>query len=152
MNRAARFKISILPGWNRFAYVVIIQLEKRVVRKAALDAASMAKLIKLDNWINSHFVVKSPFDIVDSLFQILVWWVTISDWPFSLSRYLLLYSQEAQGVPASFLQKADAIPHDSYSDKTFFYLTVPKQVSEVCRRRDGITLLVHTTRNGAADI
>jgi len=46
---------------------------------------------------NSICVERNPFDAVDSsnnLFQILVEWVTISAWPFSVSQHHLLYSSQ----------------------------------------------------------
>jgi hypothetical protein len=91
-------------------------------------------------------VIKSSFGTVDTLFQILVWWVTISDWPFSVSRHHLLYSKKLRECLSIFSAEGDATLHDSYSDTTFFVATVQKEVWE----RWHHDLL--STRIGAADI
>jgi len=51
-------------------------------------------------------VERKPFGTVDASntsFQILVEWVTISVWPFSVSRHHLLYSSIPQEVPQHYL-------------------------------------------------
>ncbi len=46
--------------------------------------------------------------MVDNLFQILVWWVTISDCPFSVSRHHLLYSKKLREFLSIFTVEGDA--------------------------------------------
>ncbi len=64
-------------------------------------------------------VVKRPFGIVDALFQILVRWVTISEWPSFVSRHHLLYSKKLRECLSIFSAEGDATLYDcSNSSKT----------------------------------
>jgi len=57
------------------------------------------KMVSINFW---HYVVRDLFGAVDTsnaLFRILIGWVTILVWPFSVSRHHLLYSSIPQEVP-----------------------------------------------------
>ena len=73
---------------------------------------------------NTHDVGKNPFGVVNTLFQILVCWVTISDWPFSVSRHNLLYSKMPRECPSIFNAESDVTLPDSCLDTTFFVPSV----------------------------
>jgi len=90
-------------------------------------------------------VVKNPFGEVDTLFQILVWWVTMSDRPFSVSGHHPLYSKMLRECPSIFSAECDATLHDSCLDRTFFVSSVQKQVLERWHH-------FLFSRNGASDI
>ena len=82
---------------------------------------------------NYYRVVKNPFGEVDTLFQILVWWVTMSDRPFSVSGHHPLYSKMLRECPSIFSAECDATLHDSCLDRTFFVSSVQNRCG-----RDGI--------------
>ncbi len=77
--------------------------------------------------------MKYPFGMVDTLFQISVWWVTIYDWPFSVGRHNLLYTKMLRECPSIFSAEGDATLHDSCLDTTVLISSVQNRCE-----RDGI--------------
>jgi hypothetical protein len=74
--------------------------EDKLYKRFTIKSCHLAEEFPLRNNCNiCGYVVKNPFGIGDYLFQVLVWWVAISDWPVLLGISFYSPHRSSGNVP-----------------------------------------------------